>query len=84
MSRAFVNEDAGGSGPRRDYHLPERDDPSYDAVAAGVLLEAARVAAEKKTADSLAAIAAASKATKTPPRGTKQPTTKTKTPTKRP
>ncbi|HMC56481.1 MAG TPA: hypothetical protein VKH19_14975 [Gemmatimonadaceae bacterium] len=41
MSRAFVNEDAGG-GPRRDFHLPERDDPGYDAVAANVLLEAAR------------------------------------------
>lgn len=41
MSRAFVNEDAGG-GPRRDYHLPERDDPEYDAIAAKVLLEAAR------------------------------------------
>lgn len=43
MSRAFVNEDAGSSGPRRDYHLPERDDASFDAVAAGALLEAARV-----------------------------------------
>ena len=42
MSRAFVNEDAGGTGPRRDYHLPERDDPSYDAAAANALLEAAR------------------------------------------
>ena len=42
MSRAFVNEDAGGSGPRRDYHLPPRDDPDYDRAAAGVLLEAAR------------------------------------------
>lgn len=42
MSRAFVNEDAGGGGPRRDYHLPERDDPAYDAAAAGALLEAAR------------------------------------------
>lgn len=42
MSRAFVNEDAGG-GPRRDYHLPPRDDPDFDALAAGVLLEAARV-----------------------------------------
>ena len=41
MSRAFVNEDAG-SGPRRDFHLPPRDDPDYDAVAANVLLEAAR------------------------------------------
>lgn len=42
MSRAFVNEDAGGSGPRRDYHLPSRDDPEFDATAARVLLEAAR------------------------------------------
>jgi hypothetical protein len=41
MSRAFVNEDAGG-GPRRDYHLPERDDPEFEAIAAKVLLEAAR------------------------------------------
>lgn len=42
MSRAFVNEDAGGAGPRRHYHLPERDDPAFDAAAAAVLLEAAR------------------------------------------
>jgi hypothetical protein len=42
MSRAFVNEDAGGTGPRKDYHLPERDDPGFDAAAASVLLEAAR------------------------------------------
>lgn len=42
MSRAFVNEDAGGAGPWRDYHLPPRDDPDFDAVAASVLLEAAR------------------------------------------
>ena len=42
MSRAFVNEDAGAGGPRRDYHLPDREDPEYDAVAANVLLEAAR------------------------------------------
>jgi hypothetical protein len=42
MSRAFVNEDAGASGPRRDYHLPPRGDPDYDAAAATVLLEAAR------------------------------------------
>ena len=41
MSRAFVNEDASG-GPRKDFHLPERDDPEYDAIAAKVLLEAAR------------------------------------------
>jgi hypothetical protein len=41
MSRAFVNEDAGG-GPGKQYVLPQRDDPSFDAVAAEVLLEAAR------------------------------------------
>lgn len=53
MSRAFVNEDAGAGGPRRDYHLPDREDPEYDAVAARVLLEAARAgetaAAEEAT-----------------------------------
>jgi hypothetical protein len=42
MSRAFVNEDAGGASPRRNYHLPERDDPEFDAAAAAALLEAAR------------------------------------------
>ena len=42
MSRAFVNEDAGSGGPRKHYALPPRDDPEYDAVAAQVLLEAAR------------------------------------------
>lgn len=42
MSRAFVNEDAGGAGPRRDYHLPARDDPDFDRAAATVLLEGAR------------------------------------------
>jgi hypothetical protein len=42
MSRAFVNEDAGASGPRRNYDLPPRDAPDYDAAAASVLLEAAR------------------------------------------
>lgn len=42
MSRAFVNEDAGGSGPRRDFHLPDREDPDFDRAAAKVLLEAAR------------------------------------------
>jgi hypothetical protein len=50
MSRAFVNEDAGGGGPRRDYHLPEREDPAYDAAAAGALLEAAR-AGETQSAE---------------------------------
>ena len=42
MSRAFVNEDAGSSTPKRDYALPPRDDPGYDAAAAAALLEAAR------------------------------------------
>jgi hypothetical protein len=42
MSRAFTNEDAGGGPPRRDYGLPARDDPAFDALAAGALLEAAR------------------------------------------
>ena len=62
--------------------LPAAKVDTTNACAA----EAARLAAEKKTADSLAAIAAASKTTKAAPRGTKQPTTKTttKTPTKRP
>jgi hypothetical protein len=43
MSRAFVNEDAGGGAPRRRYDLPARDDPEFDAAAAEALLEAARV-----------------------------------------
>lgn len=42
MSRAFVNEDEGGGTPRRDYHLPPREDPLFDAAAARALLEAAR------------------------------------------
>jgi len=37
MSRAFVNEDAGGGAPRRGYGLPPRDDPGFDAAAAGAL-----------------------------------------------
>jgi hypothetical protein len=41
MSRAFVNEDAGGL-PRRDYHLPPREDPAFEREAARALLEAAR------------------------------------------
>jgi len=36
MSRAFVNEDAGGDAPR--YSLPHPDDPAYDAAAARALL----------------------------------------------
>jgi hypothetical protein len=42
MSRAFVNEDAGGGLPKRRYALPERTDPGYDTAAAVALLEAAR------------------------------------------
>lgn len=39
MSRAFVNEDAGGE-PQR-YLLPSRDDPGYDLAAARALLRGA-------------------------------------------
>lgn len=42
MSRAFINEDAGAGRPKRNYSLPPRDDPGYDAAAAEALLEAAR------------------------------------------
>ena len=53
MSRAFVNEDTGPRGPRRNYGLPARSDPGYDAAAAAALLEAARAgetaAAEEAT-----------------------------------
>jgi hypothetical protein len=50
VSRAFVNEDAGSPLPRRDYALPPRDDPGFDAAAAAALLEAAR-AGETATAE---------------------------------
>jgi hypothetical protein len=50
MSRAFVNEDAGGTAPRRGYGLPPREDPGYDAAAANALLEAAR-AGETESAE---------------------------------
>ena len=43
MSRAFLRDDAEGEMPRRNYALPERDDPAYDRAAALALLEAARV-----------------------------------------
>jgi len=43
MSQAFVNEDAGGDVPKRDYHLPDRDDPDFDRQAAAAMLEAARI-----------------------------------------
>ena len=42
MSRAFVKEESGEPGPRRNYGLPPRDDPGFDAAAAAALLEAAR------------------------------------------
>jgi hypothetical protein len=42
MSRAFVNEDSGQDGLAKEFGLPPRDDPTYDAVSAEVLLEAAR------------------------------------------
>lgn len=43
MSRAFVNEDAGGwGGSGRRFALPPRDDPGFDEAAARALLEAAR------------------------------------------
>ena len=43
MSRAFLRDDTEGEMPRRNYGLPERDDPDYDRVAARAMLEAARV-----------------------------------------
>ena len=43
MSRAFLRDDAEGEMPRRNYGLPERDDPDFDRIAAQALLEAARV-----------------------------------------
>ena len=43
MSRAFLRDDAEGEMPRRNYDLPERDDPEFDRAAARALLEAARV-----------------------------------------
>lgn len=42
MSRAFVREDGHDGVPRRDYGLPPRGAPDYDAAAAAALLEAAR------------------------------------------
>ena len=42
MSRAFVKEDGGDFEPTRSFGLPPVEDPSYDAAATLVLLEAAR------------------------------------------
>ena len=41
MSRAFVNEDAGGEVIR--YVLPPRDDPDFPAAAARALIQGANV-----------------------------------------
>jgi hypothetical protein len=41
MSRAFVNEDAGGGEAAARYPLPERSDPDYDRAAALALLRGA-------------------------------------------
>jgi hypothetical protein len=43
MSRAFLRDDAEGEMPRRNYALPERDDPDYERASAQALLDAARV-----------------------------------------
>jgi len=43
MSRAFLRDDAEGEMPRRNYGLPDREDPEFDRAAARALLEAARV-----------------------------------------
>jgi len=40
MSRAFVNEDAGGD-PAPTFSLPERDSPYYDEAAAWALIQGA-------------------------------------------
>jgi hypothetical protein len=42
VSRAFVNEDAGGGRAKRHVPLPPREDPAYDMAAAEALLEGAR------------------------------------------
>ena len=44
MSRAFVNEDAGGGRQFRRFGLPPREDPSFDEQAARALLEGAMTA----------------------------------------
>ncbi len=52
MSRAFINEDAGGDQAPR-FSLPERDSPHYDEAAAWALLQGAdegdSVSAERAT-----------------------------------
>lgn len=41
MSRAFINEDAGGPDPATRFRLPPPDDPGYDEAAARALLQGA-------------------------------------------
>jgi hypothetical protein len=41
MSRAFVNEDAGGGDALGKYPLPARDDPGFSLAAARALLRGA-------------------------------------------
>lgn len=41
MSRAFVNEDAGGGDALGKYPLPERGDPAFPLAAARALLRGA-------------------------------------------
>ena len=41
MSRAFVDEDAGGAEPGSRYTLPDRADPAYELAAARALLRGA-------------------------------------------
>jgi len=41
MSRAFVDEDAGGSEAAGRYALPDRSDPDFDRAAARALLRGA-------------------------------------------
>jgi hypothetical protein len=41
MSRAFVDEDAGGGEAAGRYTLPDRTDPEYDRAAARALLRGA-------------------------------------------
>lgn len=43
MSKAFSRDDAEGEMPRRNYDLPDRNDPGFERAAARALLEAARV-----------------------------------------
>ena len=42
MSRAFVDDDADRPTSFRQFPLPPRDDPGFDAAAAEALLEGAR------------------------------------------